>query len=134
MFTTAFKPEGNLLMSMNELFPKQWTVKNFKDVWAAGPFDQYFLNSVFVGICVTLGNIIFSLMVAYAFARREFLGKKLFFGTVLLMMMIPAQTIMVPTFILMKHFGWLNTYWALIVPSLVLPFNVFLLKQYLPLR
>ena len=70
-------------------------------------------------------------MVAYAFARREFLGKKLFFGTVLLMMMIPAQTIMVPTFILMKHFGWLNTYWALIVPSLVLPFNVFLLKQYL---
>ncbi|HBQ20485.1 MAG: ABC transporter permease [Deltaproteobacteria bacterium GWA2_38_16] len=131
MFTTAFKPEGNLLMSMNELFPKQWTVKNFKDVWAAGPFDQYFLNSVFVGICVTLGNIIFSLMVAYAFARREFLGKKLFFGTVLLMMMIPAQTIMVPTFILMKHFGWLNTYWALIVPSLVLPFNVFLLKQYL---
>lgn len=131
MFITSFKPEGTLISAMNELFPKQWTFQNFRDVWASGPFDRYFLNSVGIAMAVTVGNLILSLMVAYAFARRDFLGKKWLFGSVLLMMMVPTQTLMIPTFVLMKHFGWLNTYWALIVPSLVLPFNIFFLKQYL---
>ncbi|MEK7790329.1 MAG: carbohydrate ABC transporter permease [Deltaproteobacteria bacterium] len=131
MFVTSFKPEGTLISAMNELWPKNWTWQNFVDVWSSGPFDRYFLNSFIVAIATTVGNLILSLMVAYAFARRDFFGKKWLFGSVLLMMMIPTQTLMIPTFILMKHFGWLNTYWALIVPSLVLPFNVFLLKQYL---
>lgn len=131
MFMTSLRPEGSLLTVMNELIPSQVTFKNYKDVWLSGPFDRYFLNSAFISICVTLGNVVLALMVAYAFARRRFVGKKLLFGTVLLSMMIPAQMLMIPTFILMKHLGWLNTYWALIVPSLVMPFNIFLLRQYI---
>jgi len=131
MTITSFKTQGSLLISMNELWPKTWTFQNYIDVWQSGPFDRYFLNSAIVSFFVTLGNIFFSMMVAYAFVRRQFLGQKIIFSTVLLTMMIPAQTLMVPMFILMKHLGWLNTYWALIVPSLVMPFNIFLLMQYL---
>lgn len=131
MFVTSFKPEGSLMTAMNELWPKAWTLKNYKDVWGSGPFDRYFFNSAVVSLVITVGNVILSLMVAYALCRKSFWGKKLLFGTILLSLMIPAQTLMIPTFILMKHFGWLNTYWALIVPSLVLPFNIFLLKQYI---
>ena len=131
MFVTSFKPEGNLLTAMNELWPKSWTLKNYHDVWSSGPFARYFLNSVGVALAITFGNVLCALMVAYAFSRRIFWGKKLLFGSILLAMMLPAQITMIPNFILMKHLGWLNTYPALIVPSLVLPFNVFLLKQYL---
>ena len=131
MFTTSLKPEGSLLTAMNELWPREFTFKNYWDVWMSGPFDRYFLNSLGVALVITLGNIFLALMVAYAFVRRSFIGKKLLLGTILLTMMMPAQIVMVPTFIVMKHFGWLNTYWALIIPSLVLPFNVFLLIQYL---
>ncbi len=131
MFVTSFKPEGDLLTALYDLWPKKWTLKNYIDVWASGPFDRYFINSFVVSMAVTVGNLFLSLMVAYALARREFVGKKIVFATILLSIMIPAQMIMVPSFILMKHLGWLNSYWALIVPSLVLPFNVFLLKQYI---
>lgn len=131
MFVTSLKPEGTLISSMNELWPRSLTFKNYVDVWMSGPFDLYFFNSAFVAISITIGNMILSMMVAYAFARRMFFGKKILFGTILLSMMIPAQTLMIPIFILMKHLGWLNTYWSLIVPSLVLPFNVFLLRQYI---
>jgi len=131
MFITSLKPEGTLVTAMRELWPQKWTLKNYIDVWTSGPFDRYFFNSAVIAVSVTAGNIILSLMVAYAFARRTFVGKKMLFGTILISMMIPAQTLMIPIFILMKHLGWLNTYWALIVPSLVIPFNVFLLKQYI---
>lgn len=130
MFVTSFKTEGSLLTTLYELWPKNWTFQNYIDVWMSGPFDRYFLNSVLISFFVTLGNVFFSLIVAYAFIRREFFAKKIIFGSVLLTLMVPAQTLMIPMFILMKHLGWLNTYAALIVPSLILPFNIFLVMQY----
>jgi ABC-type glycerol-3-phosphate transport system permease component len=131
MFMTSLRVEGDFLSAINQLWPSSLTFKNYSDVWNSGPFDRYFLNSVIVSFFVTFGNVVLALMVAYAFARRHFSGKRILFGSVLLSMMIPAQTLMIPVFILMKHLGWLNTYWALIVPSLVMPFNIFLLKQYI---
>lgn len=131
MFLTSFKTEGTLLSTMNELWLKSWTFKNYFDVLLSGPFGRYFFNSALVASSITFGNLCFSLMVAYVFARKIFSGKKILFGTILLSMMVPAQTLMIPTFILMKHLGWINTYWALIIPSLVIPFNVFFLKQYI---
>jgi multiple sugar transport system permease protein len=96
-----------------------------------GPFGRYAVNSLGIALAVTLGNLLFSTMVGYAFARREFPFKKLAFFLIVGAIAIPPQVLMVPVFILMKHIGWLNSYWALIVPNLVGPFNIFLMRQYI---
>lgn len=110
---------------------KKVTLINYIDVLISGPFGRYFLNSILISIVVTLGNLLFGSMVAYAFARKEFPGKRWMFLLVVGSIMIPPQVLMVPLFILMKNIQWLNTYWALIVPGLVTPFSIFLLRQYI---
>lgn len=110
---------------------KNVTLINYIDVLVSGPFGRYFLNSILISIVVTFGNLLFGSMVGYAFARKEFPGKKWMFLLVVGSIMIPPQVLMVPMFILMKNIHWLNTYWALIVPALVTPFSIFLLRQYI---
>ncbi|ANQ53764.1 ABC transporter permease [Thermosipho sp. 1063] len=107
------------------------TLLNFVNVLKEDMFTRYILNSLIVSTVVVIGNIIFSTMVAYAFARRNFFGKNLLFSIILMTMMIPPQITIIPIFILMKNIGWIDTYFALTVPMLVTPFSVFLLKQYI---
>ncbi len=107
------------------------TLLNFINVWKEDMFWRYMLNSAIIALFVVLGNTIFGIMVGYAFARREFFGKNFFFMLIIGTMMIPPQATIIPVFILMKHLKWIDTYYALIIPSLVTPFTIFLLKQYI---
>ena len=113
------------------LHVKKVTLINYVDVLVSGPFGRYFFNSFIISLFITFGNIIFCSMVAYAFARKEFPGKDMLFLLIIGSIMIPPQVMMVPMFSLMKNIGWLNTYWALIIPALTEPFNIFLLRQYI---
>ncbi|MCB0713330.1 MAG: carbohydrate ABC transporter permease [Ignavibacteriae bacterium] len=108
-----------------------FTVKNFTDVVTSGPFDTYFFNSTIVALVVVVGNVLFCSMVGYALARRRIPWKGFWGVTVVAVMMIPPQVIMIPLYRLMVSFGWIDTYWALIVPFLVTPFGVFLMRQYI---
>jgi multiple sugar transport system permease protein len=108
-----------------------YTLKNYIDAFSSDDFGTYFLNSGLVASVVTLGNVIFCTMVGYVFSRRQFFGKKLLFGSVLAVLMIPSHVIMIPLYRLMVEFGWINTYYALIVPWLITPFGIFLVKQYI---
>jgi len=110
---------------------KALTFDNYVDVLISGPFGRYFFNSIFITFCVVMGNILFSSMVGYAFARKDFPWKKTLFMMILGSLMVPTQVIMVPVFILIKNLGWLNTYWALTLPALLCPFNIFLMRQYI---
>lgn len=110
---------------------KAFTLDNYADVLISGPFGRYFFNSIFITFCIVVGNLLFSSMVGYAFARKEFPFKKALFMLVLGSIMIPPQVMMVPVFILIKNLGWLNTYWALTLPALLCPFNIFLMRQYI---
>lgn len=110
---------------------KKFTFDNYTDVLISGPFGRYFFNSIFITFCIVGGNILFSSMVGYAFARKEFPWKKTLFMLVIGSLMIPPQVVMVPVFILIKNLGWLNTYWALTLPALLCPFNIFLMRQYI---
>lgn len=109
---------------------RDWSLQSYADVWNSGLFGRYFFNSVFVALCVTCGNLIFCSLTGYFFARQKFPYKNLIFASVLLTLIIPAQIVMVPMYVMMHAWGWLDTYWALIVPWLVNPFGVFLMKQY----
>ncbi|HET6348526.1 MAG TPA: carbohydrate ABC transporter permease [Candidatus Krumholzibacteria bacterium] len=106
-------------------------LRYYGEVWNAGPFDRYFLNSLVVAAVVVAGNIVFCTMAAYAFARYRIRGGKLLFFLVLSTIMLPKQVILVPLYISMQRMGLIDSYWALTLPFLVDPFNIFLIRQYL---
>ncbi len=103
----------------------------YRDVWQAGPFDRYFFNSIVVVVAVLVGNIVFCAMAGYAFARYRIPGKNVLFFLVISTIMLPKQVILVPMYIIMQRLHLLDTYWALTLPFLADPFNIFLIRQYL---
>ncbi|MFP4527684.1 MAG: carbohydrate ABC transporter permease [Candidatus Kapaibacterium sp.] len=107
------------------------TLGNYIGTLESDAFDIYFLNSIIVALAVTAGNIVFCLFAGYALARRSFPGKALVFGTILGVLIIPPHIIMIPLYRLMVELGWINTYYSLIIPWLVTPFGVFLVRQYI---
>ena len=114
-----------------QLLTSPYTFKNFTDTLSSDIFDTYFLNSLFVALVVTAGNLVFCTMVAYAFARKKFAGKEVLFMTVLAVLIIPPHVVMIPLYRMMVNFGWVNTYYSLIIPWLVTPFGIFLMRQYI---
>ncbi|HET6511553.1 MAG TPA: carbohydrate ABC transporter permease [Candidatus Kapabacteria bacterium] len=117
--------------TLGELFSKAFTLSNYTDALASDNFDIYFLNSLLVATIVSVANCLLCTIVAYAFARRDFPMKKLWFGTVLAILMVPPHVVMIPLYREMVVFGWINTYAALMIPFFVTPFGVFLMKQYI---
>jgi len=103
----------------------------YREVWQAGPFDRYFLNSVVVVTIVLVANIIICSMAGYAFARYRIPGGRVLFFLVISMIMLPKQVILVPLYILMQKFGLIDTYAALTLPFAADPFNIFLIRQFL---
>lgn len=130
MFVVSLHGNPEQYSTLLALVQSPWTLQNYLDAANTDAFGTYFLNSLFVASVVTAGNVVFCLMAGYAFARREFRGKALLFGTVLGVLMIPPHVVMIPLYRMMVSFGWINTYWALIVPWLVSPFGIFLVRQY----
>ncbi len=117
--------------SFGDLFSAPTSLGNYSDALSSDAFGRYFFNSTLVAAFVTLGNVIFCLWVGYALARRTFPGKKLLFASILGVMMIPQQVIMIPLYRLIVEFGWINSYFALVIPWLVTPLGVFLVRQYI---
>lgn len=130
MVTLALSPNDKVMTYPPLLFPKQLTTKNFSDVMSAGNFFKYFINSIFVSIFTTVGQMLTCSMAGYAFARLDFKFKNQIFLIFLATMMIPTQVNLVPLFSLMQKLGWVNTYFALIVPGLFSAFGIFLMRQY----
>ncbi len=106
----------------------QW--HNFVQAWADSPFARWMWNSAVVsGTCV-LSNLVLCSLAGYAFARLRFPGNKLVFIAVLATLMVPFQVVMIPTLLIVKHLGLVDTLPALIVPNLVTPFGIYLLRQF----
>ncbi|UCH82766.1 MAG: carbohydrate ABC transporter permease [Candidatus Latescibacterota bacterium] len=106
-------------------------LRYYREVWQAGPFDRYFINSVIVVSVVLVANIIICSMAGYAFARYRIPGGQILFFLVISMIMLPKQVILVPLYILMQKLGLIDTYAALTLPFAADPFNIFLIRQFL---
>ena len=104
---------------------------NYINLWAAVPYNRYFINSVFIATASTLLTLFFCSLGGYAFAKYEFKGKAVLFGILLASMMIPFQVLLVPLFGLMSDIGWLNSYKAIIIPFSVGAFGIFLMRQFI---
>lgn len=130
MLSTSLKEAGAVF-----IFPPQWIPKpiiweNYIEAWEAISLGRLYLNSIFVSVCITAGQVFTSSLAAYAFARLRFPGRdKLFFGY-LATMMIPASVTMIPVFILLRTIGLIDTYAALILPGIFSAYGTFLLRQF----
>jgi multiple sugar transport system permease protein len=129
MLVTSLKGPKEVFAYPPTWIPKQWQFQNYIDAWKGAMFGRYFLNSVFIGVSVTVGSTITSAMAAYAFARMRFRGKNLTFTLFLSTTMISTQVTLVPCYLVLKTLGWLDSYQGLIVPFLTSPFAIFMLRQ-----
>ena len=112
------------------IIPNSLHLDGYRYVLNNALFPRWFLNSVIVSVVVVFGNLVFGSLAGYAFARMRFRGSKTLLTLMLGTLVIPFQITMIPTFLLMKYLGVIDTLGALIVPSLVTPFAVFLLRQF----
>jgi multiple sugar transport system permease protein len=130
MFRVAFMTPGGGL-GLESLLSVNWTLNNFVDLFAQANLGRALFNSVLVGSIVTLGNIMFCFMVAYGLARFDYIANKLLFASVVLVLMIPVHIVIIPLYLLCLKTGLYDSFWALILPWLVNPIGIFLVKQYI---
>jgi len=103
---------------------------NYPDAWNEISILRLYLSSIFVAVVGTFGQVLTSSMAAYAFARLRFPGRDKLFFVYLATMMIPGSVTMIPVFVIMKHFHWIDTYQALIIPGLFSAYGTFMLRQF----
>jgi multiple sugar transport system permease protein len=103
---------------------------NFSQAWNGSPFPRWMLNSTIVSVTCVVSNLVLCSLAGYAFARLRFPGNKILFIGILATLMVPFQVVMIPTLLIVKHLGLVDTLPALIVPNLVTPFGIYLLRQF----
>lgn len=132
MISTALKPIEEIFAFPPKFIPAHPLWSNFLVALKAYPFGLYLKNTLTITTFSTLGTLISCSLVAFSFARLRWPGRDLLFLVVLATMMLPEQVTLVPTFILFRFLGWINTFLPLIVPAWFArqPFYVFLLRQF----
>ena len=130
MISGSFRTESDLYRHPANLFPGQFTLHGYIGVWTQLPFLRLLFNTLFFAGVTTFLCLIFDSMCAYALARLRFRGKTIAFWLIIATLMVPFQVTLIPVFIELFHFGWLNTYQGLIVPRATSAFGIFLLRQF----
>jgi len=129
--TTALKQPGTTYVFPPEWLPNPITLRNFPRVFDLIPFWTFLRNSLIVSTIAVFGEVLSASLVAYGFARFRFPGRNVLFILVLATMMIPYPVTIVPSFILFRQLGWIDTFLPLTVPAFLGPaFSVFLLRQF----
>ena len=130
----SFKDEKDIFSQLNPL-PSSLDPRNFIAGWTATDptFTRFYFNSLLIAVLAVAGNVIACTLTAYAFARLEFRGKKVFFGIMLGSIMLPAHALLIPQYVLFFHLGWVNTYLPLVVPKFLATdaFFIFLMVQFI---
>ncbi|TDO35634.1 multiple sugar transport system permease protein [Kribbella sp. VKM Ac-2527] len=127
---TSLKPADEVFTPTPELFGSEIRWQNYADAFTFAPFGRYFLNSLFVAVAGTLVVVVASSLSAYAFARLRFRGREQLFVLFLGTLMVPQEVLIVPMYWLMQSLGWVDSYWALILPWAFTAFGTFLLRQF----
>ncbi len=127
VFLTSFAPT---IATAKDLSKNNWSLANYQAAWQQGKFLLAFANSTLVAIAVTAFQILTSALAGYALARLKFRGRQALLLVVLATLVIPFQLLVIPIFLVLKWGHLINTYGALILPTAVNGFGIFLLRQY----
>ena len=130
---SSLKPEAEIRKTPPDFFPQEPTFKHYTTIFndEAIPLERIVLNSFVVSIGRVFITLFTSSFAGYIFAKYHFKGKNLAFGVILIQIMIPFQVVMIPNYLLIVRFGLIDSLWALIVPSMVDAFGIFLMKQFI---
>lgn len=134
--SNSLKPLNELWEFPPRLWPKEPTLKNFKDMFniMAGslvPFTRYIFNTLFITVLGTAGNMLLSAMCAYPLAKKKFPGNKAIFKIIEMTLMFNATVTAIPCYIVMSKIGWIDSYYALIVPTFASTLGLYLIKQFM---
>lgn len=133
VIVTIFKDNGQLFSTFGLWFgDKSFLAENLNTLFTRqdGIFARWTLNSIVYAGATALGSVIVSAMAGYAFSAYEFKGKDALFGLILATIMVPSTALVLPLFLMMQKMGLLNTYWAVILPGLVNPFGLYLMRLF----
>jgi multiple sugar transport system permease protein len=146
MVTSSFQPLSEIFSYPPKWIPTDPTLQNYRDFFGSGhQIGRWIVNSAFTTAAITVAQLFFSSLVAYTFAKRTFPGRDVLFFLMLATMMLPVQITIIPNYLILKGIplfggndlsgigghGWLDSYWGIIMPNLVSPFGIFLLRQYM---
>jgi multiple sugar transport system permease protein len=129
MTTTSFQEGEKMFQLTTEWIPSVWRPENYSNALAHAPFAQYFLNSGVVSFVIMVGNVVFGTLAGYGLAKFRFRGDRLVLLLILSTLMLPLEVTLVPTFLVVHAFDWLNTYQGIAGPLLIDAFGVFLMRQ-----
>ncbi|MBD2304214.1 carbohydrate ABC transporter permease [Chroococcidiopsis sp. FACHB-1243] len=129
--SASFKPLSEIIAGGLNLIPQNFTLENYQKIFLEEPlFGRWLFNSVVVASTVTIFNLLFNSMAGYALARIPFKGNQILFFSILAVLMVPAQVTLIPSFLILKSLGWLNSYQGLIVPNIVNATFIFMMRQF----
>ncbi len=133
LIASSVKPNA-LIFRDPSLIPRELDLSNYTIGWnaLAHPFTHYLLNSFAVVAGAVLGNLVSCSLAAYAFARLNFRGRRVWFAIMLMSIMLPIHVVIVPQYVLFSQLGWINTYLPLVVPKMLATdaFFIFLMVQF----
>ncbi|WP_096185575.1 carbohydrate ABC transporter permease [Evansella halocellulosilytica] len=130
MISTSLKTYSESMQVPPTIIPKSFQFSNFSEVFEKVNFLTYYWNTILMTMGRTIGQLFFCSLTAFAFARMNFKGKNVLFVLILSVLMVPSQIVMIPSFVVMREFGWIDTFYALITPGIFSAFGVFLLRQF----
>jgi multiple sugar transport system permease protein len=130
---SSLKPEAELRKTPPTFFPVEPTVSHYTTILTdeSLPLGNIVSNSVFVALTRVAITLFTSSFAGYVFAKYHFRGKTLAFGVILVQIMIPFQVVMIPNYLLVVKLGLIDSLWALIIPTMVDAFGVFMMKQFI---
>ncbi|HBC76901.1 MAG: hypothetical protein A2008_01760 [Candidatus Wallbacteria bacterium GWC2_49_35] len=132
LYTSLLRPEDIQIGSIS-LFSniRGLTSINYSDLFANSMIARWFVNSLIICVAVTFAQLIINGMAGYALAKKKFALNDLMFWSFVAVMMVPSQIVCIPVFIMVCDMSLIDTFWAVILPSLVSPFGVFMMRQYM---
>ena len=131
MLSSSFKPNIEIFSGRLDLIPEHPILDNYITAVERLPVVRAIMNSLIMASAETLAVVVTSVFTAYPFARLRFPGRDVLFLAILGTMMIPSQVTMIPAFMLIKWLGWIDSYQGLIVPRIMTPLGIFLMRQFL---
>ena len=134
--SSALKPLDELFMFPPRIFPRRPTINNFSDLFVTMgkswvTFSRYLFNTVFITAVGTAGHLFIASMGAFVLAKYQFPGGQAFFKLVTMAMMFTGMVTQIPNYIIINKLGWIDTYWAIIIPAFASPMGLFLMKQFM---
>jgi len=128
--STSLKNIDEVFVYPPKWLPSVFKWSNYTSLWHSFPMERWMFNSAYIVILTVLGKLFLSSTAAYAFSRLRFPGRDYIFYGFLTALMIPWEVTLIPGFVLMRQFGWIDTHLALIVPGINDVFGIFLLRQF----